>query len=450
LNLHKNTKSILETQIKIHQHKDRIKNIVEKWYITEPLYFVIFTTHEFVINQQIKTIRSGNGKVEYNSEFLENIDNNTLEEVLKCEMLRIMLKHPYTRRKENSEVAYLASNITIKEYGETKLKLPNAFSVFGNNSDYQLRHFEFYYDKILEIAQKNNPTPSEKNTQSKSNPAESSDETSHGEDEQQSNDTQQSPDNKKSSSQNSDSANEIDSNKNTIEDYTNEKKTGSENTENWDKNDLLSEIINGKIEDAKQSKMWGSITGSMQNAILATLKPKIDYRTILAAFRASVLSQKRILTRMKPNRRYDFLYMGSRRDFCTRLLFAVDISGSMSLEDIRKGYSVVNHFFKYGIETIDVVQFDIEIKGKILEMKKARNSFEIVGRGGTDFQCVVDFVSAKKYYDGVIIFTDGYAPEPLLRQNIKTRFLWLFNTESNYKNMDNRLKFGKSAFIKES
>jgi len=54
----------------------------------------------------------------------------------------------------------------------------------------------------------------------------------------------------------------------------------------------------------------------------------IDY-WVLRLFRRSVLSERRRLTHMKPSRRYDFLYFGSRYEFATRLLVAVDISGSM-------------------------------------------------------------------------------------------------------------------------
>jgi len=45
----------------------------------------------------------------------------------------------------------------------------------------------------------------------------------------------------------------------------------------------------------------------------------------------------------------------------TRLLFAIDVSGSMGTEELRQGFSVVNRFFNYGVPAIDVIQFDTEI-----------------------------------------------------------------------------------------
>jgi len=463
--------------------KDRIKNIVERWYILEPLYFIIFTTHNLVINVNIKTMRSGNGKIEFNPDFVDNIDDIMLSEVLKCEIVRILLKHPYTRRKENTVIAYQASNITIKEYNETKLNIPTAAQQFGTYT-YDRKHFEFYYNKLLEQQKavnqqnnkKNNGDNQEKNSEQKnknsddkseydkknnlenqdknSNKFSKSDEDEAEENENSSEDNQNlegEPEKEKNKEKtlNQGSSNQDNDNKPDIEEYINAKTSGFENAENWDKDELIQSLINDKIQIAIQTKSWGTVSNSLREQIIASLKPKIDYRHILKAFRASVLSQKRILTRMKPNRRYDFLYMGSRRDFCTKLLFAVDVSGSMSKENLIQGFSIINHFFKYGIEQIDVIQFDTMIQGKSMTLKKARFKTEVKGRGGTNFQCVLDYIEDKNY-DGLIIFTDGYAPKPKLKRNRKTRILWVFDSEENYNYMYKSLKdIGKAVFLKE-
>ncbi len=231
-----------------------------------------------------------------------------------------------------------------------------------------------------------------------------------------------------------------------LEDYA---QAGAENTESWDEDDWLNERINQTIEDVRQSQMWGSIAGKLREQILATLKPKLDYRTVLRQFRTSIISLNRELTRMKPSRRYEFLYMGSRRQFSTKLLIAVDVSGSMSSEDLQRGFSTINRFFKYGIEQIDVIQFDTEIKGQPLILKKARHQVKIIGRGGTDFTPVIDYIDRHGDYDGLIIFTDGYAPVPPRPKNRQTRILWLFNHESNYQRAAAQLRpIGRSVFLK--
>lgn len=49
-----------------------------------------------------------------------------------------------------------------------------------------------------------------------------------------------------------------------------------------------------------------------------------------------------------------------------------------------------------------------------------------MGRGGTDFQEVIDYYKEHKEYDGLIIFTDGYAPIPKIPPNRK--ILWVHTT----------------------
>ncbi len=465
----------------------RINEIKEKWFLTEPLYFMIITTHNTVANEQIKTIRSGDGKIEFNPEFIAKLSDNELDMVLRCELLRIMLKHPYLRRREIAGLSYEASNITIKEYIREAF-FSSAQEVF-NTSEYNNKYFEFYYEKLIELSEEDSSEEmSDEATDVKNTTDENSDENSDQQQDKGSgnaeNDKQkeQDSDEKMQNSEqdgeqdaeNSDESTkndtetdgeELESNEqgaenqefedddgtpeNSLNEYTDAKRTGRENTENWNDDELMRNFVNEQIHDAEQSNSWGSISGDIRDEILASCIPKADYKSVLKAFRASVLSQKRRLTRMKPSRRYGFQYMGSRRDFCTKLLFAVDVSGSVSNHDLQVGFSVVNRLFKYGVEEVDVIQFDTEIKGEPMSVKKAVRSIKIMGRGGTYFDPLIDYIDENRQYDGLIVFTDGFAPEPPIPKNRRTRILWLFNNERNYNYMQDRLKsIGKAAFIR--
>src|SRR5207244_12377197 len=85
--------------------------------------------------------------------------------------------------------------------------------------------------------------------------------------------------------------------------------SGRENTAEWGPDELRREQINDRIRAAQESGSWGSIPGRWKERILASLRPRLNYRAVLRRFRASVLSIHRRLTRMKPNRRYGFQYM---------------------------------------------------------------------------------------------------------------------------------------------
>lgn len=412
--------------------RESISKIVEKWYILEPLFFSAWSLHTVIPSAHVKTIRSGAGKVEYNPDFLSSLTGDQLYDVLCFEAMRIVLKHPYNRKKEIDSLSYQASSITVQEYLKTSLGFEYARDVFSTDA-YDRKHFEFYYDKLIEQIQNSGDSTADRD--------------------QKAGDTTGPADNNGGSDNNAGSKNQrlappqasFDV---TLEDYV-DKGSGVENCENWEKNDYYENLINEKITEVESSDNWGSLTRNIKEKILATLKPKVDYRSILKSFRASVLSVSRALSRMKPSRRYGFQYMGSKRDFTTKLLFAVDVSGSISSKDLMKGFSIVNIFFKYGIEQLDVISFDTGIKGEKLSLKKAKREIKVLGRGGTNFQPLMDYIDRNREYDGLIIFTDGYAPVPNIPKNRRTRIVWLFNNESNYEYMKNSLvKLGKVAFVK--
>ncbi len=472
---------------KILSSQERITKNIEKWYLLEPLYFLIWTTHDAVVNPRISTMRTGNGQIEYNPDFINSLSDDLLNAVLKAEMTRILLKHPYTRRKDNAKAAYLASNITLKEYVETPLDFPTAEQTFGSKN-FTRKHFEFYYNKLMEQAQgqsdgqssektgnnsqnsdnsdKNSGSSSSKNKNSSENSGNGTpqykDENQDESDENQGDADENEDKNENSEGENGEQKQDSEGKNNEqkqeneghqapsdINQYTDEQASGHENTDNWNDNEWMASLINDKIEVAMQSTSWGNVPRYLQELIIASMRPKVDYRRILSAFRQSVLSSKRTLTRMKPSRRYDFQYMGSRRDFSTKLLFALDVSGSVPTKELQKGLSMLNQCFKYGIESIDVIQFDTAIKGEPLTVKKAKNSLQITGRGGTDFTPVIKYIDENKGYDGLIIFTDGYASRPLMPKNRGTRILWLFNDEANYNAMASNVKgIGNSAFLK--
>jgi predicted metal-dependent peptidase len=131
---------------------------------------------------------------------------------------------------------------------------------------------------------------------------------------------------------------------------------------------------------------------------------------------------------MKPNRRTGFDNMGSVRRFDTKLLVAVDVSGSISTESLKYFYGVINSAFRYGFESIDVIQFDCGVRA-VHNLKKVIKDVAIVGRGGTSFQEPIDYAH-ENGYDGLVVLTDGYAPEPTIPDGFRTGILWVCENES--------------------
>lgn len=395
--------------------EERIKKIVERWFLLEPLMFNIFCTHKLEKNLGLKVpFRSGNMKIEYSPLLLQKLSDKALEEYLKAEVFRIVLKHPYERVPQDANKVALgfASDVTIEQTSQFTIPLLN-YAELGLAKG--LSYEEYYRDlKFRPIAQLD-----------------------YGNDEEE----KHSDSNQQVSSKNQDCSNQhIDSDNQNCSHQQNDEENHSysdqqkatENVELWQQDDLAIEVINMQIIKAQESNEWGTISRNLQQMIEANLIVRMDYKKVLSSFRASILSQNRELTRTRPNRRYGFDFMGSHYKFTTKLLVAVDVSGSISDKELSKFFSIINRFFKYGIKDIDVIQFDFNITAPIMNLKKAKKSIKVTGRGGTSFQPPIDYYTAHKEYDGLIIFTDGYANIP--NNSTHRRILWVLTNEKSYNN----------------
>lgn len=377
--------------------RERISKIVDKWFLYEPLFFNVYCTHKLEENCEMKcAFRTGKRRLEYNPNLLEGCDVKEIEMGLKTEVTRILLKHPYQRVPPYPNRAALttASDVTIREHclNNEKLHDANHYDFVGKLS------YEEYYKKLSFLCPNIDNSGTDYNA------------TNRG----------------------------FSFLKPYLKDgETWEYEAAAEASEFWSEDAEMADKVNQQIEKAQKANQWVSVSGDFQETVTASLRIPMDYRRMLAQFRACIISQRRKLTRMKPNRRYGFEFMGSQFEPKTHLLVAVDVSGSIESDDLKNFFSIINRFFSYGVEVIQVIAFDTEIKQEF-ELKKAAKSIKIIGRGGTDFQCAVDYYEDHPEYQGMIIFTDGYAPVPEL--HMRKQILWILSGKHEYDNANKWIK----------
>lgn len=410
-----------------------IASVVQAWTFSEPLLFAAWTSHQALPQPDIATIRVGGGQVQYNPDFVAGLSRDELSDVLRFETTRVLLGHPYARRLPDASLAYTSSNLAVQECLRTRLPMPRARDVFEDD-DFDHQYFEFYYRELSE----RQTDQDESNADGRGEDESGDDSGGGGTDNDDGNGTAAVDDSEPADRQALSGT----------EGYVDPSQVGEENTCAWGGDDLRQEEIHGLIREAEATDGWGSIDGAARQRLMAAVPPPLDYRRVLRSFRQNVLSVSRRLTRMKPSRRYGFAQMGSRYERTTKLLFAVDVSGSMTDQDVQKGLGVLAGFFQVGIESIDVIFFDTEIRGRTLTLRRARRSVEIVGRGGTDFNVPIRFVDQHRVYDGLVVFTDGQAPPPRPPSHRDTQICWLFKDESTYETMRGHLQpIGMTTYL---
>jgi len=415
--------------------RERIQQVTEQWFLTEPLFFAVFCSHSLKMNPNMQCpLRTGQGRIEYNPTKMDEMSNEYLGETLRVEMIRILLNHPYARQPIGCkpEIRHAASDMVIAD----AYKL--AWMPLLHPGDYGLpagQHYEWYAKRLGEMASSlfgQNKENSGNNSGENGNGNPNGNEDSYGNpnvngDEIE--DVQQIFSSKVSFA--SKETTQAKSSEVTESTFSNGSDKGY--TDLWEEDGFQTQRITDIINGATQ---WGSLSDGMVELIKKSNEGRIDYRDALRAFRSSILSQHRKLTRMRPSRRFGFDQMGSHFDFTTRLLVAIDTSGSVTNESLSRYFSVIARFFKYGIQEIDVMMFDCALQGKPImlnEAKKHKTEFHVKGGGGTDFQIVIDYVVKNPGYDGLIIITDGYAPVPNVPPLIGTKLIWVIDNEPSYR-----------------
>ncbi len=381
--------------------KNLIERITQRWLLSEPPLFrtmCLFTLKEnpriscpvrigakdksYSIGMESGEISSrekGFRFLEYNPVLLQDMSEQEVAEWFKCEMIRVLLKHPYERRPEGCirEVCALGSNILIGEnYSFRYIGLAHA-------RDYGLAEnqvYEWYCLRIKDFSSRMDNAPGEPG------------------------------------------ADTLDS------------QPLLDLAEQWEEDQLMQECVNSVIRQCEESGGWGTMSGDLVERIKAGAKARINWQRVLSGFRASILSSRRRLSRMRPSRRFGFDQMGSRREFDTKLLVAMDVSGSISGEEISRFLGVINSSFRYGMQQIDVAQFDVGVT-VVMTLKKAVTMFSAVGRGGTSFQPVIDYAVAQGY-DGLVVLTDGYAEQPEVPHYTTLKIAWVCMDSRSYE--DNR------------
>ena len=380
--------------------RERIQQEAEQWFLTEPVFFAVYCSHRLTMNaNMLCPLRTGKGRIEYNPTIIDGLQDNLLKDMLKVEMIRILLQHPYARQPLGCLPMMLqtASDMVISpvyQFSWVDLAKPKDYGLPKG------QYYEWYANRLNDMTQ---------GLQSQDQGEEQSQDQNQG-----------------------------GSGESKAADYTSL----------WEEDQFQACQITDLVQSTTQ---WGSLPGDMVELIKKAAEGKIDYRGALRTFRSSILSQKRRLTRMRPSRRFSFEQMGSHYDFTTRLLVAIDTSGSVGSEELGRYFRIITTFFKYGIQEIDVLMFDDEVQGdpiKLNEAKKNKQEFKVKGRGGTNFQAPVNYVKEHPNYDGLIIITDGFAPIPDVPPFLRTKLLWVIDNEPSYKqNYESLRKTGRVCLM---
>jgi len=203
----------------------------------------------------------------------------------------------------------------------------------------------------------------------------------------------------------------------------------------------LKGAIDKALKDAVQkcdgSNSWGSVGSAMRGKLREMVSNEIPWQAVLKQFCGTTRRADRASSIRRLNRKYAGIHPGAYRDYKANIAVYLDQSGSVSDDDLAMFAGELEGLAKR--VTFTLFNFDTEVdEDSRRELRKGRRvQLNRTRCGGTDFSCVVKHANSKKgtEFDGVLILTDGYAPNPGLSRK---KIGWVICPTGE-------LQFGKNA-----
>ena len=373
------------------QVKNRLESAISKLVTFQPLYGEVFLHLNKKETRKLPTLAVGvirrvDLALYYNPDFIEKLSPIELRSVLKHEALHVLLHHltrakhfAYNPRGYNI-AADCAINCHIEGLPDGAL-YPRQFGLEDNQSS------EWYYEKLK----------------------------------------------KECENEGKDFDDLVEGKGDTVDDHS-----------MWDEfdDDIVEEKIRNIAEKAikeQEKKGWGNIAGNLAAQIIAANKPIVNWKKEVRWFINKLVLMGRKHTRMRPNRRYGITSPGTKRNYTSKLLVAFDTSGSVSDTQLEYFATELNGMIDH--VKVDFIQFDTQIYGDPEPFGKKARKIDIKGRGGTCFAPVIELADELRY-DGLVVFTDGYAPFP---DRPRTRMLWAVCDQDK----DVEFPYGKKVVIEQ-
>ena len=385
--------------------------------LKEPFYGHFFTGIVKIVSLDVPTagVRCINNltvELAINKDFWISLDKNHQYGLLKHEILHIALKHITKRRNEKMPIALLANiaaDMVVNQYIEKEMLPPNGidvdeFTTLANRFEVEVKahmDVDYYYGKLKKVMDKGAEMPNKYKLK------EAEVEQWH-------------------KAQTS------------LDDLFARASDAIENHAEWDSfdkmDDAQKEIISSQIDGLLRNAvdrvgancMAGNIPGSLLenlNAIINSAKSNLDWRRALRMFTATSSRTYLKNTMRRKSKRYG-TNPGIKIVSKHHILVGVDTSGSMDIDEIQEFFSEIHHIWKQGSQ-VTVVEFDYEIQNTYKYTGTPPS--EVKGRGGTDFDPLIELANEKIHPDILIIFTDGFINE--IKNRSRKALMWMISSK---------------------
>lgn len=221
--------------------------------------------------------------------------------------------------------------------------------------------------------------------------------------------------------------------------------------ERWDEtaqDEMITEQIKDILRQARDlcGKNYGDIPGEVVDEIELNFKhqkPEVPWQRQLRLFVATLEDNELYWTTKRKSKRFHTV-PGIKKQDKLNLAVAIDTSGSVDTEELKKFLIEINAIFTNGA-AVTVIECDAAI-GRVYKYN-GKFDGKVTGRGGTDIEPPLKYAEGK--FDGIVYFTDFYAP--IIQKKYKIPSVWVLSNCGFADNPEQYpYKFGKKYIAMKS
>jgi predicted metal-dependent peptidase len=188
-----------------------------------------------------------------------------------------------------------------------------------------------------------------------------------------------------------------------------------------DLNEQDREIIRGKmkqvladaVKECDSKGSWGSVPAETRAQIRAMISCEIPWQSVLKKFLGFTRRSNRATSRMRLNKKYPGVHSGFKRGYTSSVACYIDQSGSVGNRELELLFGELANLAKHTEFVTYHFDTDVDLDSRT-EWRKGKTPQASRTRcGGTCFSApTVHANQHRKDFDGYLILTDGFAPDP--------------------------------------
>jgi len=172
---------------------------------------------------------------------------------------------------------------------------------------------------------------------------------------------------------------------------------------------------------------WGSVPAATQAEIRKLISNEIPWQAVLKKFVGFTKRSVRSTSWSKLNKKSPMIMPGSRKKTTASIAVYIDQSGSVSNQELELLFGELQSLAKKTEFTTYHFDCTVDEDSKTVWKKNRGQAPHRTRSGGTNFSAVQEHAKKNKHqFDGYLILTDGYAPNPGISRMKRG---WVITTE---------------------